>query len=72
MMIVFHFLSLQGCNVTPTYIRLSSAGNHDDEIFKLMPRKYASMFRGFFFKIMKFGWNKRVTFCVEVPSLNIL
>ena len=69
---VFHFLSLQGCNVTPTYIRLSRAGSYDDKIFKLMPWKYASMFRGFFFKMTKFGWSKRVTFCVEVPSLNIL
>ena len=53
-------------------IRLSRAEHYVDEIFKPMPRKYASVFRGLFFKIMIRGWNERVIFCVEVPSLNIL
>jgi hypothetical protein len=69
---IFHFLSLQGYNDTPTHIRLSTAEHYVDEIFKLMPREYASMFRALFFKIMILGWNKRVIFCAEMPSLNIL
>jgi len=72
----FHLLSLQGCNDTPTYtfvyIRLSRAEHHADEIFKPMPRKYASILRGLFFKIRILGWNKRVKFRIEVPSLGIL
>lgn len=62
---VFHLLSLQGCNDTPTYTFIYQEPN-------TTLTKYASILRGLFFKIRILGWNKRVIFRVEVPSSNIL